>query len=327
VTPDAYRAFIDWILSDLAERRTSTGVHFKRGDRRVEKAAGGKRPAPIRSNSLSYQGVTTFRGSDIIRRLNLAVAAAGKLEEIDGVLGRGKMGNACLAVADAVLSNSSPRIRARFFVGSRRRRSQAVAPAMKSPRKLGSKPDRLPGDGLDLEDVNRRIADAELLEAKFRKNTPRIERLANTIRTMVERYRKEKPPWTNEFQAWFEWFRADQMPDAEWLSGQRRIWGTFADRIDSGTGGLEWLELSPLFGFALICHRRGDHEEAVRFYEAGIRALPRAEIARPFHEYLVEQITSQLTACREKKPPPELKPWSEQRARSQETSTADPGTR
>jgi hypothetical protein len=80
VSTQVYRDFADWVLSDLALRRTQRGSKLSRARRRKERIKGENRKIFLKGKHICWQG-HEFRDSDFPWRIALAVTAYKKARD------------------------------------------------------------------------------------------------------------------------------------------------------------------------------------------------------------------------------------------------------
>ena len=261
-----YKQFIIYTLSDMAERRTQSGIVLKRGERRRELIAGLSRRVFIAGNDVCYQGRETLRGSDASLRLTLAVTAAELLER-DAGKGRGANWTACLYVANALMASPCQRLRERFH---------QVRVAKQDREELKMRPNT----NVAGRDPRFQELDALIDADKASRSAP-LRKLAAVVRNDVGRFRRRNPDWRQKFEIHLGWFRSTHR-EPDWYGEQIAYWDKWLADFERRTEPFEWWGAMPLAHLAQLTHEHGAFKRAAGYYRKAISAAERAVITIAF---------------------------------------------
>ena len=190
--PEVYEQFAEYMLSDLAERRTLRGAKLVRGRRRRERISGEQRGVCLRGDHIEYAPGVRFRDSDCSFRLALAVRAYEEASRLR--CGKPSNSEACVKVAQMIIASPCKRLRERFQNGSRGRKPAAIGNGKVEPRsQKPTKQSILESEQHDprLDELNDLIARAPKRAAKRRPVLPpEVSRLAKIVRSQVAQFRR-----------------------------------------------------------------------------------------------------------------------------------------
>ncbi len=317
---------MEYLLADLAERRSQHGGGLLRGQRREETLSGQKRRVPVRGKHICYTGQERFRESDCSLRLTLAVMAAEKYHRAKTGRDWGANWTACLSVAEHILRPSpvqldncfdfvhgkkapaaSPceALRCRFMKGRRgpRPRIKLQPVSVRSQPLASTRPKVTECRDARFAELDALIAQDEA-RARGQKHKPEVLRLANTIRAQVRQYRRNQLNLDQEFNQWFARFRYECYRDSEWWAEvepkYRRQLAISEKTLDPSN---HWTAMATL-SLAQLLHTRGKFDEAAAVYGT---ALERWKVATPVSEdrraAALSLISQELAHCHAKRPP------------------------
>ena len=261
------RAFIRFLLSDVAERRTDAGEYPKRGQKRWTMVNGERRRIFVHGDRVCYQGQERFHGSDAECRLALTLGAAEMIKR--DRMDYGSKTKASLHIADELLASKCKRLRRRFL--------RSEPPAGQTPV-IETAPAKRIRPKNRMEELNQLIADEkEAKKTRSRQDSAR-DRLAATIRRQANRYRNENAQWIRDLDTQVQLFRGSHFSDAQWngeTEERNSQWlAEFAKRDH-----FEWFEAMRVVSAGRVYQEQEKFEDAVRVYRVGVQIARKADMS------------------------------------------------